>query len=295
MNILPHKSWNVWNKDNIAKVEADELEDQRKKEEIRRKKLAVEQERRYVELRRRRGYTEETEKGGHEVSERGGHEAHWIEGKEQERGEHINFFKEFEDQERKMRSFSGNDFYAENVDYRREKADEDMAKERAEAVFLDSVSKRSPVPFYMCTAKEESKRGPQSTRNEAMRIMAADPLSSIKKGVEGLADPLELPQKMQPPPPKFTKITEEREQDKEHKRDRHHRHKHRDCHHHHHHHKRNKSKRSRKSSSSEEEEEDDELKRMRKERLERERVEKIRQQELVKGRFITHSEVIAYK
>lgn len=269
MNILPHKSWNVWNKDNIAKVEADEREDQKKKEEVRRKKLAVEQERRYIELRKRKGYSESGKNKSDDDSPK---------------GEHINFFKEFEGQEHKMRSFSNNDFYAGNTDSRKEEADEKMAKERAEAVFLDSVSRRGQTPFYMCTSKEESKT-PQMTKNETKRMMLLDPLFSISKDASKFTDPLEIP----PPPPKYIKISGDYKDEDKHS----HKHKHKRKHHHHHHHHEKRS--DDKKVNDDSDGEDEQLKKMRKERLDRERVERIRQDELIKGRFITHSEAILYK
>ena len=54
LNILQHKSWNVWNRDNIEKVLKDERELAEKEEQKRQQLMSVESERRTEMLRNRR-------------------------------------------------------------------------------------------------------------------------------------------------------------------------------------------------------------------------------------------------
>ncbi len=54
LNILQHKSWNVWNRDNIEKVLKDERELAEKEEKKRQQLMSVESERRTEMLRNRR-------------------------------------------------------------------------------------------------------------------------------------------------------------------------------------------------------------------------------------------------
>ena len=61
LNILQHKSWNVWNRDNIEKVLKDERELAEKEEKKRAQLMSVESERRTEVLRARRRKGEASE------------------------------------------------------------------------------------------------------------------------------------------------------------------------------------------------------------------------------------------
>jgi len=81
MNLLPHKSWNVWNKDNIEKVKRDEKNDREVQLKKRKRQEAAEQEIRYKFLK---------ENSKKLFQDNPDHP------KEEERLQHINFFSEFE-------------------------------------------------------------------------------------------------------------------------------------------------------------------------------------------------------
>lgn len=53
LNILKHKSWHVWNKDNLARIEKDEENHKKEQQRIEKRKLGIEQEKRYSQLKNR--------------------------------------------------------------------------------------------------------------------------------------------------------------------------------------------------------------------------------------------------
>jgi hypothetical protein len=71
LNILQHKSWNVWNRDNIEKVLKDERELAEKEEKKRAQLMSVESERRTEMLRARRR-KEDVNDAGKPVLDMGG-------------------------------------------------------------------------------------------------------------------------------------------------------------------------------------------------------------------------------
>lgn len=55
MNILPHKSWHVWRRENIAKVERDEANHRKELEEQKKNALAEQRKKRFEQLQGRTG------------------------------------------------------------------------------------------------------------------------------------------------------------------------------------------------------------------------------------------------
>eukprot|EP00002_Diphylleia_rotans_P031236 TRINITY_DN6480_c0_g1_i6.p1 TRINITY_DN6480_c0_g1~~TRINITY_DN6480_c0_g1_i6.p1 ORF type:complete len:246 (+),score=64.77 TRINITY_DN6480_c0_g1_i6:72-809(+) len=67
MNILPHKSWHIWNKDNLEKIAKDEAENAAKEAQELKRKQSVELEARVEELKRRRRSDNVTDVGNSDI------------------------------------------------------------------------------------------------------------------------------------------------------------------------------------------------------------------------------------
>lgn len=103
MNLLPHKSWHVWRKENIERIERDEAAHKRQLEEQRKQQIAIERQERYQLLqdraRKQFGDVNEPEQPAEPAND-----SLPIAPDPQTRpksSEHINFFADFEKQYQK--------------------------------------------------------------------------------------------------------------------------------------------------------------------------------------------------
>ena len=116
LNILPKKSWNVWNHDNIEKVRRDEAQHAAEQEAVQRRQRQVDSEYRVEELQRRKRRVERGASAGTDAR-------------------HVNFF---EAEERQHAERGANEHHEREQKLKEEQADkqEGFAKEGACTHFL---------------------------------------------------------------------------------------------------------------------------------------------------------------
>jgi len=165
MNILPHKSWHVWNKDNIAKVRRDEREHAEKQAKQLRQQQMADQERRLSLLRARVGVgdspaTSDSNSPG--CANRGSlRSSASRRSPRQEQDEsdpspltHVNLFAELEVEQ----SAGGSAAQKQNPERVREQTDREQRQERRQTMYLGQSSAEllEKKPWYLTTGDGSS-------------------------------------------------------------------------------------------------------------------------------------------
>ena len=173
MNILPNKSWHVWNRKNRERVERDEAEHKQKLEEEHRARVEAARQERYSVLRKKAGVDRDTETS---VSDMGS------EGRETETAkEHVNLFM---DEERTASMRKGHDARA-----KRKAKEKRSVPEGAMELGQSSAERMKHRPWYW--GSQGNARDEQSAHvsrrketRKRKRLEEDDPLAQMKKYVK---------------------------------------------------------------------------------------------------------------
>ncbi|RUS22266.1 hypothetical protein BC937DRAFT_89869 [Endogone sp. FLAS-F59071] len=189
MNLLPHKSWNVYNKKNIEKVRKDEQKAREEEEEKAERVLIAERESRIALLRQRAQQQHQISPGDTATDSKHGHAT-----KEKVMSSvaavkegHINFWEEFEKDAKAVNKF------ATNPELDAEKKAENDKWERQTTMYLDTGIKESK-PWYSIAdptttpkpkSKEDAKKIEKASRLDKYVKSREDPLTTIRSELNG--------------------------------------------------------------------------------------------------------------
>lgn len=161
MNLLKHKSWHVYGKDNVEKVRKDEAKANEAEKQSTERSAVADKERRLALLRQRAQEKRSENNGRHDDSE-------------EKAQDHVNLFEEEETQRKALGA---------NAE---RQADAKAAKNKIDrqlAMHLDTGVKESRNPWYAQNSSSKSEKTTQDLRDDD-RKRRQDPLTDIRRRLD---------------------------------------------------------------------------------------------------------------
>jgi len=159
LHLLHHKDWHVWKKDNLAIVEKDEKEHQKKLDEERSRQIAVEREGRYERL------------SGKKVN------VQTPEPETETETENVNFFSDIE----RMIEKNGMVGVKPNPEYEKEKKEKQAKLERQTTSYLGqgAIETQKDKPWWFGSAEKDAVVDEKKAKREAYTKRSEDPFTHV--------------------------------------------------------------------------------------------------------------------